>query len=252
MMTLQEMVRILLWPVEFLKRHWMSVVVVLGVVVLVAIFKTVDLPKFGEVNLPKFDTSGIGAIPAEQWLAIAGLGILGIIVICVFRKVLGWVFLIGSIIGLALLYNFSYRAQDAVKEGSFAIKGRLNNAISYTFEPKSLRETEITVPGLVEGDYYVDIFSRKNIYTVQCPWASGQRRRAIIEEKSFSDPKIGNLLLRGKETEKEYAVSSGGVVRVGPSGVIVVSLKLEENEIENCKIAGALEGIRFQFKEDRR
>lgn len=246
MMTPSEVFR---WPVEFLKRHWMSIIVILGIIVLVAIFKTVDLPKFGEVNLPKFDTSGIGTMPA---LAIAGLGIFGIIAIYVFRKVLGWIFLIGSIIGLAFLYNFSYRAQDAIKEGSFTIKGRLNSAISYTFEPKSLGETEIVVPGLVEGDYYVDIFSRKNIYAVQCPWALGQRRRAIIEEKSFSDPKIGNLLLRGKETEKEYAVSSGGVVRVGPSGVIVVSLKLEENEIENCKIAGTLEGIRFQFKEDRR
>lgn len=202
-----------------------------------------------DIDLPKFDTGSIGA---QQWLAIAGLGILGIIILYVFRRVLGWVLFVGSIMGITLLYNFSYQTQDAVKKGAFAIKGRLNNAVSYTFEPKSLKETEITVPELKEGDYYVDIFSRKNIYTVKCPWEVGQRRRLFLrEENVMTDPGLGNVLLRGKETPREYAVSHGGMVRIEKSRALVISFKgLPQNEIDGCQIASSTP-MEIQFKEDR-
>lgn len=153
---------------------------------------------------------------------------------------------------VAGLWLFSYQGQDTMKKGAFVGKGYLSNAISYTFEPKSLKETEVAIPGLVEGDYYVDIFSRKNIYTVKCPWEIGQRRRLFLrEENVMTEPELGNILVRGKETPREYAVSPGGIVRIEKGAAVIISFKgLPKNEIDGCQIASSTP-VEIQFKEDR-
>lgn len=150
------------------------------------------------------------------------------------------------------LWFFSYQGQDTVKKGVFVAKGKLSRAISYTFEPKDLKETEVTIPGLVEGDYYIDVFSRKNIYTVKCPWEIGQRRRLLLrEENVMTEPELGNILIRGKETPREYAVSPGGMVRIEKSAAVIISFKgLPKNEIDGCQIASSTP-VEMQFKEDR-
>lgn len=153
---------------------------------------------------------------------------------------------------IAGLWFFSYQGQDTVKKGVFVAKGKLSSAISYTFEPKDLKETEVTIPGLVEGDYYIDVFSRKNIYTVKCPWEIGQRRRLFLrEENVMTEPELGNILIRGKETPPEHAVSPGGMVRIEKSTTVIISFKgLPQNEIDGCQIASSTP-VEIQFREDR-
>lgn len=171
-----------------------------------------------------------------------------------FPKWLKWCLWIGGIALAAFLLS-TYTGQDITKQTIFSMEKIRTNAISYTVNPediKSLRETEIAVPGLNIGDYYVEVFSRKNVFNVKCPWEVGQRRRLFVREEGImTDPELGNVLLRGKESPRKDAISSGGLIRIEESKKVIISFKeLPPEEIANCEFASGTP-IQILFKEDR-
>lgn len=221
------MFRILLWPVEFLKRHWMSIIVILGIIVLVAIFKTVDLPKFGEINLPKLDIRNIGIISGDQQWLIVGAIIAGIIAICLLIWKARWLAFALVILGGIAYVAFTRVGWDTAKEKAVSLKKMANSSVEYELRINSLETTEDVIPNIRAGDYRVEFYPRDTIYAIRCT-TGGQLEfyfRSQDREAPATDMTRGVLLAKGGATKMEFAKSHGGIIRIGDDKRIIFLFK---------------------------
>lgn len=131
MMTPSEVFR---WPVEFVKRHWASILAIIAVIFFVSVFKNADFSKsdFGSIGGISMDQ-----ISAEQWIMLVIALIVGIFLLYLLGRALGW-WLFAIIILFVLLFQ---PARDRALD--FFRRPEVSTAFTGTETTRSVQATSL-------------------------------------------------------------------------------------------------------------
>lgn len=220
MMTPSEVFR---WPVEFVKRHWASILAIIAVIFFVSVFKN--------ANFSKSDFDSIGGISmdqisAEQWIMLAIVLIVGIFLLYLLWRILGW-WLFAIIILFVLLFQPARdRALDLFR------RLEVSKAFTGTETVRSVLADKLDgfeVCGLEPEASYMFVEAktgrRKNgdeaSYTIRHK-ASSSTERANITGDFFSEPEklpypdknyAGGLLVNGLPPGRTVTTNKRGCLK---------------------------------------
>lgn len=189
MMTPSEVFQ---WPAEFWKRHWKAILVILGIIIFITFLKSEDLPKF--------ETSGISGVLADQnGIMIAGAIIVSIIILYLLRKILRGILTTGIILALAFL---GYQKWDSIERGWQETVRILNNGIAKNIFIGKVEDLPIKIEtsDMETGYYRLSIYPDpgKESYWGDCDEGKSLRGHAVDNEsvrKRVENSREGNIVV---------------------------------------------------------